>query len=87
MLLRDVLNRIRWRPSERQRKFSVVITDRMTGEGIRTIEAASITEVHATYFLCDENEELKHIPLHHVVRVFDQDGGEVLWEKRSRQAK
>ncbi len=86
-LLRDVLNRIKWHPAERQHNFTVIITDRMVREGIRTLEAASITEVHASYFLYSENGELKCIPLHHVVRVSDQSTGEVLWEKRSRQAK
>lgn len=82
-----MLNRIRWHPTERQHKFSVIITDRIVPEGIRTLEATSIMEVHASYFLYEENDELKHIPLHHVVRVFDQSSGKTLWEKRSRPAK
>ncbi len=86
-LLRDVLNRIRWHPAEREHSYSVIITDRVVREGIRTLEASSIMEVHASYFLYEEDGELKHIPLHHVVRVFDQSSGEVLWEKRSRQVK
>jgi uncharacterized protein (UPF0248 family) len=59
----------------------------MVREGIRTLEGASIKEIHASYFLYEESSELKHIPLHHVVRVFDQLSGEVLWEKRGRPAK
>ena len=80
-----MLNRIRWHPSERHRKFSVIITDRIVAEGIRTLQATSITEIHASYFLYEENGELKHIPLHHVVRVIDESTGAVLWEKRSRK--
>ncbi len=82
-----MLNRIRWHPAERERRFSVIITDRIVREGIRTLETTSITEIHASYFLYEENGELKHIPLHHVVRVIDQVTGTILWERRSRPAK
>ena len=87
LLLRDVLNRIRWNPSERHRKFIVIITDRIVRGGVRSVEATSITEIHASYFLLEEKGELKHIPLHHVVKVIDQATGAILWEKRSRPAK
>jgi uncharacterized protein (UPF0248 family) len=86
-LLRDVLNRIRWHPAERHHNFMVIITDRIVREGIRTLETTSITEVHASYFLYEESGELKHIPLHHVVRVIDQTSGDILWEKRRRPVK
>jgi len=59
----------------------------MVRGGIRSLEATSITEIHASYFLIEEKGELKHIPLHHVVRVIDQVTGTILWEKRSRPAK
>ncbi len=85
-LLRDVLNRIRWHPTERHDSFSIIITDRMVPEGVRTLRAASITEIHASYFLYSDEGELKHIPLHHVVSVVDETTGAVLWEKRSRRA-
>jgi hypothetical protein len=82
LTLRDLLNRIRWNPEERERAYEITYIHRGASENKRTIPFSGIKEIHSSWFTYTDPEGGEvSIPFHRVLEVRDIESGRPIWKK------
>ncbi|RLE47978.1 MAG: DUF504 domain-containing protein [Candidatus Methanomethylicota archaeon] len=81
MKIRDVLNKLRWKPGEGLDKYEIVIVHRGALGDVKHIDGASIKDVAKGAFTYVEDGEEKIIPFHRVIEIRLKATGEVIWKR------
>ena len=78
IIIKDLLNKIKWDKRESPRDYSIFYLDRVLNKLIQ-IPYTKIKKLESSFMVLD-NEEETNIPLHRIKKVMKNNG--VVWERK-----
>jgi len=82
ILIRDLLNKLKWDPKEDIRDYIIVYIHRGALNDRRQIPAHLIEKVYVGSFLCTLDDEETIIPFHRILEIRNIVSGEIVYLKK-----
>ena len=80
MKIRDAINMILWKYRNNLENYVLVIRDRLSSSGYKSIPFTYIKRVDRSYIYIEINDSITIIPLHRALRI-EKESGEIVWKR------